>query len=128
MGVIQHDNTPGRLRGRKLQALRKRIFAISNNLCVLCLCEGRYSPARHLDHINPRFKDGTDDDTNLQALCLDCHKAKTRADLGQKERVAIGVDGYPIEHGRGGGVKQKVQSSGNRARQTSEVLIPKTPS
>jgi hypothetical protein len=44
----------------------------------------------------PLFKGGTDDDANLQGLCAECHSEKTRADLGQRARVEIGVDGVPV--------------------------------
>jgi 5-methylcytosine-specific restriction endonuclease McrA len=80
-----------RIRGRKLQAIRKRVLS-ENPLCVIC---GRR--AVQVDHIKPIFKGGDDDpidDSNRQGLCAQCHAEKTRRDLGQ--RPAIGLDGYPI--------------------------------
>ncbi|MDM7498745.1 HNH endonuclease, partial [Escherichia coli] len=33
--------------------------------------------ARTVDHIIPKAHGGTDDDSNLESLCLECHRAKT---------------------------------------------------
>jgi len=62
-------------------------------LCVLCKARGVISEATELDHIIPLFKGGTNDIENLQALCADCHKDKTRADLSLKQET--GLDGWP---------------------------------
>jgi hypothetical protein len=40
---------------------------------------------------------GTNDDDNMQILHHDCHEQKTNEDLGYTPKVAIGVDGWPIE-------------------------------
>lgn len=42
------------------------------------------TPATEVDHITPKAEGGTDDRSNLQGLCTDCHKAKTKADQAQK--------------------------------------------
>lgn len=34
-------------------------------------------PATDVDHIVPRARGGTDDESNLQALCHECHSRKT---------------------------------------------------
>lgn len=39
-----------------------------------------------VDHIIPRALDGSDDRTNLQVLCIDCHKQKTVTDLAAIRR------------------------------------------
>ncbi|MGR3512740.1 MAG: HNH endonuclease [Paracoccaceae bacterium] len=72
-------------------AIRKR----DKGLCQECLRNGRYTPGRDVDHIKPRFKGGSDDPSNLQLLCVDCHTAKTIADTGGKQRAKIGADGWP---------------------------------
>ena len=84
-----------RTRGRTLQRLRERILR-ADPFCAACRAAGRVRPATDLDHIVPLFKGGTDDDANLQGLCAECHSEKTRADLGQRARVEIGVDGVPV--------------------------------
>jgi 5-methylcytosine-specific restriction enzyme A len=33
-------------------------------------------PASHVDHVTPVLFGGTDDESNLQALCADCNLAK----------------------------------------------------
>jgi 5-methylcytosine-specific restriction protein A len=47
-----------------------------------------------VDHITPKAKDGTDDPENLQAICIECHKAKTKAERSGK--ILIGDDGWPL--------------------------------
>lgn len=84
-----------RTRGRTLQRLRERILR-ADPLCTACRAAGRIRPATDLDHIVPLFKGGTDDEENLQGLCAECHAEKTRRDLGQRERVAVGIDGVPL--------------------------------
>ena len=87
--------TVKRITGRTLQTLRARLF-YDHPLCVLCEAKGVLSLSRELDHIIPLFKGGTNDDSNCQAICLDCHKAKTVIDMGYRPRVTIGADGWPV--------------------------------
>jgi len=50
-------------------------------------CDLPYSRKTHqLDHIIPLAENGTNDSSNLQVLCVDCHKAKTGADVS---RIAL---------------------------------------
>lgn len=67
----------GRVRGRRLQALRARLFA-NEPLCRTCVQAGRTRAATIRDHIVPLAEGGTDDDSNIQPLCKDCSDAKTR--------------------------------------------------
>ena len=83
-----------RIRGRQLQAIRKRHFD-ANPLCVLCLAKGRLSPATDLDHTIALVNGGTNADSNYQCLCKDCHQDKTASDLGYSARVRTGLDGWP---------------------------------
>ena len=39
-----------------------------------CQCCG--APATHVDHVRPVLFGGTDDEANLQALCVNCNMAK----------------------------------------------------
>jgi len=73
------------------------------------MSQGRLKPAKEVDHIKPKFEGGTDDPKNLQAICRDCHKAKTKAEgeRGQQElreqgKTIISQDGWPIEPKRWG--------------------------
>lgn len=74
-----------RLRGRKLQNLRRIVLGV-NPLCVACQAKGKVSLATDMDHIKPLHKGGTDDLDNLQGLCSDCHKVKTADDMGLSQR------------------------------------------
>ncbi len=90
-----------RIRGRALQRLRARLLA-DNPLCVLCRKQGRVTPAIEIDHVVALTNGGTNDESNLQNLCAECHELKTLDDLGQKPRQSIGVDGWPTnDYGSG---------------------------
>ena len=85
-----------RLTGRKLQRLRRYVFA-RNPLCVLCEARGFTRPAVELDHITPISQGGSDRLDNLQGLCRACHDSKTRRDLGYKDSGACDVAGHPLD-------------------------------
>lgn len=82
--------------GWQWQKLRQHIMTRDRKLCQVCLAKGRATTAREVDHITPKEKGGTDDWDNLQAICTDCHKAKTAADNGRPLRRRIGLDGWPV--------------------------------
>ena len=69
-----------RITGTTLQKRRARWFYM-RPLCVHCTERGLVSLALELDHIIPLHKGGRDDETNLQGLCVECHKGKTAQDL-----------------------------------------------
>ena len=79
--------------GTAWDKLRKFILQRDKHLCQACL--PRPTPANHVDHIRPKAKGGTDEPSNLQALCKPCHDAKTLRDEGKRARLAIGEDGWP---------------------------------
>lgn len=64
--------------GRPWQALRRRFLA-EHPLCMDCEPKGIIEAAAHVDHHIAREAGGTDDDSNLRALCHSCHSAKTVA-------------------------------------------------
>jgi 5-methylcytosine-specific restriction enzyme A len=66
-----------RMRGRKLQRERNRLFD-SDPLCVECLKVGRTTPATQRDHIIPLAEGGLDTQENTQGLCQDCHDKKSQ--------------------------------------------------
>ena len=80
-----------RIRGRALQVLRNRLLC-ANPMCAMC----KVAAATELDHIVALSNGGGNDDDNLQCLCAECHETKTLADLGQKPRMDIGIDGWPV--------------------------------
>lgn len=84
-----------RLRGRAGIAQRKRRLT-AEPTCRICRSKGIIVAATRVDHIVALVNGGTDDDSNVQSLCEPCHEAKTRVDLGQRQQVAIGLDGWPL--------------------------------
>lgn len=97
--------------GAPWRRLRKRILARDLGLCQPCLTTGRTTPSDAVDHIINKatadtdemiVKDGVrmhfDDERNLQAICDECHKAKTaREGNGGNAKPKIGLDGWPVE-------------------------------
>ncbi|MBK5120899.1 HNH endonuclease [Burkholderia sp. R-69980] len=63
--------------GAMWQKKRKRILQRDNGMCQPCRRAGRVKAASHVDHILNKANGGTDDDSNLEAICLACHKLKT---------------------------------------------------
>lgn len=87
-----HKVAPGsfgdRLRGSRQQRgygaawdkLRVRILRRDSGLCRPCLAVGRVTVATAVDHVVPRSRGGSDDESNLQSICNDCHRIKTQAE------------------------------------------------
>jgi 5-methylcytosine-specific restriction enzyme A len=91
---VLYDNNDKRLRGRAGQRRRERVLML-NPLCVICKRNNRVTAAVQVDHIKALSNGGADDESNLQGLCLDCHKTKTAQDLGYKIKRQVGIDGIP---------------------------------
>lgn len=70
-------STTARGYGAPWKKLRLIILARDKYLCQECLRNSRYTRANHVDHILNKAAGGTDDHSNLQALCEPCHNAKT---------------------------------------------------
>ena len=84
-----------RITGRRLQRIRKQVLG-EHPICVACKAKGRVTVATQVDHIVALVNGGEDDHDNRQALCDECHEAKTRRDLGQRERVTFDADGRVV--------------------------------
>ena len=67
-----------RIRGRRLQAIRARLFA-EEPLCRVCLAKtpSVVTLAVIRDHVVPLAEGGADDEVNQQPVCQDCSDAKT---------------------------------------------------
>ena len=65
--------------------------------CPLC---GAFRESLHRDHIIPRFKGGTDDATNIQLICANCHEDKTLADWMAPENAEARAAAYKKQKGR----------------------------
>lgn len=103
--AASYDDHDGRLRGRKAQARRLRLWS-ANPCCAKCGRLTNYPDGFEADHIVPLFKGGEDAEENMQILCVHrdaqgrksgCHEDKTNEDLGRRETVQIGPDGWPVE-------------------------------
>lgn len=88
---------------RGWEALRESVLVRDKRLCQPCLRSGRYTEANQVDHIKPRSQGGTNDRSNLEAICSgigtpECHgeKSKREANAGYTPRAEIGVDGWPL--------------------------------
>jgi 5-methylcytosine-specific restriction protein A len=51
--------------------------------CQPCQLDGRVTLAVEVDHIVPQAEGGDDGESNLQAICGDCHEVKTRAEAAR---------------------------------------------
>ncbi|MCX0337428.1 HNH endonuclease [Acinetobacter radioresistens] len=60
--------------GRPWRRLKQKIHLRDEWTCCSC---GRVTHELELDHIVNVAQGGTDDETNLQSLCVECHKKKT---------------------------------------------------
>lgn len=71
--------------GRSWQETRRRIQLRDGSVCADCGL--LWSPARdHVDHDVPRWKGGSDEDSNLRLRCLACHEAKSKAEAAERAR------------------------------------------
>ncbi len=71
--------TDRKLYGRQWLAIRN-LYIQKHPLCERCLEAGRYVPAAEVHHKLALDKGGTNDESNLQALCKSCHSAITIAE------------------------------------------------
>ena len=64
--------------GASWRKRRERIMQRDRGLCQPCIRKGIITQAYAVDHVVPKAAGGTDDDTNLEAICRCCHKQKTQ--------------------------------------------------
>ena len=70
-----------RKRGSSWMAQRERIQRRDCGLCQECKRQGKLTHCQQsdpIDHIVPRERGGSDEDSNLQLLCWHCHDVKSR--------------------------------------------------
>lgn len=87
----QHETT--RTRGRAWLSIRNRILLRDHGMCQECRRQGRVKAAAEVDHRQPLHLGGTDDDANLESLCLTCHEVKTKAEDAARRGVSEGRGG-----------------------------------
>jgi 5-methylcytosine-specific restriction enzyme A len=85
----QRTDAPARVRGRKLQTLRTELFA-RHPFCAIC--HALLDPhGWHRDHTVALAYGGRDDDSNVRALCVTCHAAKSRAESQRRGPNATAI-------------------------------------
>ena len=65
--------------------VRLRVHGKAGGKCAVC---GRDAFICDFDHIIPIILGGQNRESNLQLLCIPCHKAKTKLDVKLKAKVA----------------------------------------
>lgn len=63
--------------GRLWEIIRERVLQRDQYLCQNHRRQKIAKKATSVDHIIPKAHGGTDDDSNLESLCWECHRAKT---------------------------------------------------
>lgn len=84
--------SPGELQGRGGRPWRRQrdgILQRDAGLCQACLRAKLITPAAEVDHIKSLAEGGSRDDSNLEALCGPCHRAKTLAEARRGRGGAI---------------------------------------
>jgi len=84
----------------------EQMFAETESNLRACPKCGAVVVTLHRDHIIPRSKGGTNDKSNIQLICANCHDAKTKTDL---------ADFYA----KGSGMKGKTHSAETRAKMSA---------
>lgn len=69
--------------GRPWRRKRDAVMARDLYLCQPCRAAGRIRQAEEVDHVVPQAEGGTDGLENLQAICRECHGAKTKAEAAR---------------------------------------------
>ena len=67
------------VRRRVSETAKKRVAASQDWCCGAC--RARLSHVFEVDHVRPLFLGGGNDDSNLMALCRECHGLKTARDM-----------------------------------------------
>jgi 5-methylcytosine-specific restriction protein A len=84
-GWVKPDRGTAEQRGYDWAWRKKRVAVLKRDryLCQCGDCNGRRLPATEVDHVIPKSLGGSDDFHNLQALNVDCHKAKTQREAAE---------------------------------------------
>jgi hypothetical protein len=66
--------------------VKVRVFAKHHGHCPICTLKivGKLTPA--FDHIAALINGGENRESNIQLLCSECHKTKTRSDVREKSQ------------------------------------------
>lgn len=83
-----------RVTGSAGVAQRLRIRERDNYTCCRCT---RITNTGEVDHTIPLDEYGTNEDSNLKYLCIDCHKIKTAEDRNYTIKSGSTDTGLPID-------------------------------
>jgi 5-methylcytosine-specific restriction protein A len=78
----EHDQRRGTAASRGYDARWRKtrlLFLRANPLCVMCAVAGLVVPATDVHHVIAKRDGGTDEESNLQALCKSHHSKLTNA-------------------------------------------------
>lgn len=84
-----------RTRGRTWERIRARQLR-RYPLCAVCDVMGFVTQAMEVDHITPLAQGGTDHESNLQSLCVECHRVKTQLEQGNR-LTGCDAQGLPLD-------------------------------
>ncbi|WP_448216278.1 HNH endonuclease [Endozoicomonas sp. 2B-B] len=79
-------NTTQRGYGADWRKIRKRILERDSYLCQSCMRKGILTAANIVDHIKARAHGGDNSDSNLEAICPQCHTQKTATERSRQGR------------------------------------------
>ena len=82
----QRPDTVERVRGSAGVRDRERIRARDCGLCQECKRQGKTTLGAAVDHIDPLWNGGSDEDDNKELLCIPCHDAKTAREAAERAR------------------------------------------
>lgn len=89
----KHGSHGVRLTGGKLQRQRMRLWR-SDPHCNECRVLVNFPGEFELDHVDPLHAGGSVDDENCQVLCIKCHAAKSKREIGSV-KVGCDIRGHP---------------------------------
>lgn len=69
--------------GRPWRRKREAVLKRDGYICQPCKRENCTTLATEVDHVIPQAEGGSEDESNLQAICETCHKKKTRAEAAR---------------------------------------------
>jgi len=73
----QSAGSTKRIRGEEWMRIKGSILIRDKYTCKVC---GTVHMSNQVDHVVPLEKGGSNDPANLQTLCIECHKAKTKVE------------------------------------------------
>ena len=96
LGMTVHLHAQERTRGGKWMRMKARVLEQAMGLCQCRRCALRLVPlpAHQVDHKRPLWAGGTDEWSNLQALNVDCHAAKS---AHEEQLRTLGLPWTPYE-------------------------------